>query len=370
MNADIIETINIVREPAWLPWAVQYFFLIGISLNAVFLTLPAFLFGKSQYEKLARLALVAAVSCGIAAAMALLADLHQPGRFWHFYAYFTPWSWMSWGSMLLPLFLLSLLTYAWLVYRADLGRMAANTTSPLASVYRLLALGQRPASWLVKPLAVLVSLAAIVIALYTGMEVMVVKARPLWHTPFLPLMFLFTGLVGATSLTLILNRLIGDADRLVERQLNRFLLFALALLMVNGGLWLVSGMTGLSDPAQRALAAMSGNTDWMVTAAWAGLSAIVPFLVAWHKPEGSGLFTGLIAIHSAWMFRWTVFINGQQLPKTDSGLYPYHLPSGPEGILGIVGTFGLWVLLIVLVTAFLPWDGKTATADTMPLEKS
>ncbi len=363
MSPHIIETLNITREPAWLPWAVQYFFLIGISLSAVFMTLPAFLMDKPKYEKIGRLALLTAVSCGLAAVVALLADLHQPARFWHFYAHFTPWSWMSWGSLLLPVFLTLLLVYAWLVYRADLGRLADRTQSVLSPVYRRLALGNRPERWLVRPLAVLVTLAALAIALYTGMEVMVVKARPLWHTPFLPSMYLFTGLVGATGVCLLLNRLIGDADPGVERTLNRFLLIALGLLMLNGALWLASALTGLSDPARRALAAMSGNTEWWTVAAWAGLSAIVPFVIAWLKPQGTGLITGLIAIHSAWMFRWTVFINGQMLPKTGSGLYPYHLPTGAEGLLGILGTFGLWVLIIVLLSVLLPWNGRPGPAE-------
>ena len=34
MNPNIVETINVAREVAWLPWAVQYFFLIGLSYGA------------------------------------------------------------------------------------------------------------------------------------------------------------------------------------------------------------------------------------------------------------------------------------------------------------------------------------------------
>ena len=36
----IVETINVAREVAWLPWAVQYFFLIGLSYGAFLLSLP------------------------------------------------------------------------------------------------------------------------------------------------------------------------------------------------------------------------------------------------------------------------------------------------------------------------------------------
>ena len=40
MQTHIVEVINMPREVAWLPWAVQYFFLIGLSVGA-FLLSPA-----------------------------------------------------------------------------------------------------------------------------------------------------------------------------------------------------------------------------------------------------------------------------------------------------------------------------------------
>ena len=39
MNTSV-EVLGFAREPGWLPWAVQYFFLIGISTAAFFLSLP------------------------------------------------------------------------------------------------------------------------------------------------------------------------------------------------------------------------------------------------------------------------------------------------------------------------------------------
>ncbi|WP_341648715.1 NrfD/PsrC family molybdoenzyme membrane anchor subunit [Thauera humireducens] len=87
--------------------------------------LPAVAAGRrlppSGWAGTSRLALLGALVCGLAAPVALLADLHQPGRFWHFYAYFTPTSWMSWGAFFIPVYLVGLLTYAWLALRPDLA---------------------------------------------------------------------------------------------------------------------------------------------------------------------------------------------------------------------------------------------------------
>ena len=112
MDSHITEVLNVTREASWLPWAVQYFFLIGLSYASFMLTLPYFVFGRAHLERLGRLSLLAALACGVAAPVALLADLHGPGRFYHFYLYFQPRSWMAWGSFFIPLYLGGLLLYA------------------------------------------------------------------------------------------------------------------------------------------------------------------------------------------------------------------------------------------------------------------
>ena len=92
----IIELLTPAYEAAWLPWAVQYFFLVGICTGAA-LTAAACAFGRpgSSAARLLPVAVVVLAASAAAAPVSLLADLHQPARFWHFYAHFTPWSWMS-----------------------------------------------------------------------------------------------------------------------------------------------------------------------------------------------------------------------------------------------------------------------------------
>ena len=108
-----------------------------------------------------------------------------------------------------------------------------------------------------------------------------------------------------------------------------------------------------------------------MTAVWAVAATVVPFVIAIARPTDTGLLTGLIAVHSAWMFRWTVFIGGQSVPKTGAGFYEYALPAGPDGLMGIVGTAGLWLFLLILMTALLPVSatpaaGRPANASGHP----
>ncbi|WP_218760045.1 NrfD/PsrC family molybdoenzyme membrane anchor subunit, partial [Vibrio parahaemolyticus] len=101
---NITEVLVQPQAMAWLPWAVQYFFYIGSAYAAAILFLIALLFEKHTSHRL-RAALVLTLAIGaIVGPLALTGDLHQPGRAWHFYAHITPWSWMSLGSLFLPVF--------------------------------------------------------------------------------------------------------------------------------------------------------------------------------------------------------------------------------------------------------------------------
>jgi len=353
MDSSIVEVINVTREVAWLPWAVQYFFLIGLSVGGVLLSLPGYALAREDWRKLGRVALLVALTCGLAAPVALLSDLHQPGRFWHFYVVLRPTSWMWWGSLIIPFYVTGLLVYAWTCFREELQEQG-RVDSRLAALYRMAALGGGRDDRLIRSAGIAVLAGAALVALYTGTEVAVVKARPLWHTPFLPIQFLATALAGAAGLVLLLNRFAADDDRDVEMRANRLLAAALGAVMLIGGLWLALGLSGVERTHAEALESVAHAEAWRVTAVWAVAATMVPFLIAVAKPAGTGLLTGTIAVHSAWMFRWTVFIGGQTVPKTGAGFYEYVLPAGPEGLLGIIGTAGLWLFLLLVITAFLP----------------
>ena len=352
MDTNIVEVINVTREVAWLPWAVQYFFLIGLSVGGVLLSLPGYAFAKEEWRRLGRVALLVALTCGLAAPVALLSDLHQPGRFWHFYVVFRPTSWMWWGSGFIPFYVIGLLAYAWACFREEFHEQG-RVDSRLGTLYRLAALGGRN-DRLIRVTGLVVLAGAALVALYTGAEVAVVKARPLWHTPLLPVQFLMTALVGAAGLVLILNRFAAGNDHAVEARANRLLAGFLGAVMAVGGLWLALGLSGIDRTHAEALESVANSEAWRVTALWAVLATVLPFAVAVAKPVGTGLLTGLIAVHSAWMFRWTVFIDGQTVPKTGAGFYEYALPAGSDGLLGILGTAGLWLFLLLVITAVLP----------------
>ncbi|MBV5262995.1 NrfD/PsrC family molybdoenzyme membrane anchor subunit [Pinisolibacter aquiterrae] len=364
MTTSVTELLYVARDPAWAPWAVQYFFLIGLSYGCFLLSVPGLAFRREGWRDLGRAALLGALICGLVAPVALLSDLNQPGRFANFYLRPNLGSWMARGAFFIPAYVGGLVLYGWAALAPDF-RAAAGLGGPLAPVRRLLGGPDRPA--LVRGLGLFTLAAAVAVALYTGVEVMVVHSRPLWNTALLPAQFAATALMGALGLTLLIERFVLAHDVLVERRLARLLALVLVLVAAVGALWFALALFVPGSTEARALAQVAGSEVWRLNAIWLAAAVALPFVVAVVKPAGTGWLTGLLALNAAWMFRWTVFVGGQDIPKTGAGWYVHSLALGPEGLLGILGTAGLCLVVLVVLTTLVPWSGSaTVRPSTLP----
>ncbi len=332
----------------WLPWAVQYFFLIGLAYGALWL--GAFdLWRKAQDPRLQTLAAVLMVAAGLVAPIALTADLHQPARAWHFYAQTRFTSVMWYGAYLLPLFSLLSMLLGWLLIRPNLARRGEEHDR-VAALARLLCLGSWSGDAWLRPLAVVATLSGLSIALYTGLETMAVQARPLWHTPWLPWLLALSALLAAQSALLLLNRLLAGWQQHTEAGLLRQIRPTLALLALSLLGWALAG--GASAAEASALYRL--DPSWRLAAHWLLLTlGLLGLLMLVRRRISARLALwglGLLALHLVWGLRWLVLIQGQLVPKYGAGVYLYDIAWGPAGVLGILGTFGLLLALLVALS--------------------
>lgn len=332
----------------WLPWAVQYFFLIGLAYGALWL--GAFdLWRKAQDPRLQTLAAVLMVAAGLVAPIALTADLHQPARAWHFYAQTRFTSVMWYGAYLLPLFSLLSMMLGWLLLRPNLARRGEEHDR-VATLARLLCLGSWSGDAWLRPLAVVAALSGLSIALYTGLETMAVQARPLWHSPWLPWLLALSALLAAQSALLLLNRLLAGWQQHTEAGLLRQIRPTLALLALSLLGWALAG--GASAAEASALYRL--DPSWRLAAHWLlltlGLLGLLLLAGARLSPRLQTWGLGLLALHLVWGLRWLVLIQGQLVPKYGAGVYLYDIAWGPAGVLGILGTFGLLLALLVALS--------------------
>ncbi len=117
---DIKEILTPDIAITWLPWAVQYFFMMGLAYSAVWIAALTIIRPGAKDRRLLTLCGSLILSTAIVAPVALLADLHQPARAWHFYMQLRPDSWMWYGAWLLPLFMATALAFAYLLLRPSL----------------------------------------------------------------------------------------------------------------------------------------------------------------------------------------------------------------------------------------------------------
>lgn len=331
---DIIELLTPAYDAAWLPWAVQYFFLIGIAATAALLA-AGLSFGKadSACARLLPAVVSVLVVTVIAAPVSLLADLHQPGRFWHFYAHPSPWSWMSLGAFLLPVFVVSALAFA--------GLWWLDRQKPL------------------RALAILLALSAISILVYTGAEVMVIRSRPLWDTIFLPINFALTGLLGTLGAVLLVARWLPAGPREFPLALLRRLALAVVIaLMLTAVVWLIQGAASQSPSFTAMLKLYQEFGAWQAAVLGSILGGLVLTVLVVKLPTAPvndklPWLTAVAMLAAAWAFRWIVFMAVQTVPKFGAGLYLQSLPWGSDGVLGMVGVFGLVIALIAALTYVL-----------------
>jgi tetrathionate reductase subunit C len=331
MSNNIIEIIGVTQEITWNSWAVQYFFFIGLSVGGVLLAAPAYLSRTASWLPVARLGLLVAITTGLVAPVALLADLHQPARFYQFYLNFTPTSWMSWGAFLLPAYIAALLLFGLQgLYRDPAGNQRVTRMAALAT--GVLGAG---------------------IALYTGSEMGILISRVLWQSGWLVPAYLLSGLAGAIGLALVINSLRSTENLANSRLLLRWLTGSLALTGVWIGAWAVAGYLNLSGSGAALLRLAVEFRPLETLVFWIGVGLLLPLILTLFNHTGLNLMTGLLALFGTWMLRWVMFIGGQGIPKNGAGFYNFELPLTADGLLGILGSIGLWLLILIVIKSLL-----------------
>ncbi|MCW8335280.1 NrfD/PsrC family molybdoenzyme membrane anchor subunit [Vibrio paucivorans] len=361
----ITEVLIQPQAIVWLPWAVQYFFYIGSAYAAAILFLVTLIYDtRFTHQLRAALALTMAIGA-IVGPLALTGDLHQPGRAWHFYAHFTPWSWMSLGSLFLPAFSGLAVTTAWLYLRQDLHTLSSHS-NPVLRWISVLTLGNwnvsRKALIAISSLTVISGLS---IALYTGAEIAIVESRPLWNQAASPLIWFTTAFLGAIGFSLLIWVLfptghnakhLSDADTKLVK--NTALLSSISALILVP-IW----------ASNHSAFCLFYDDHWVKNIAAMSLSLLTCALAVLFFMRGQARLGGILVISIAtlsttWLTRWITMMEVQTLPKYDVGPYPYSLPLDNSGLLGIIGMLGLWLALAMFASELIKRDDETSLSTT------
>lgn len=337
MSEQVTYISEIMAQPQeffWLPWAVQYFFFIGIAACATLYACYLHWQGKSENSRLEMIAVFITITMGITAPLALTADLHQTARVWHFYAHPTIWSWMWWGSVLLPLF---------------------TTFSGLYFVALLVKLIWKKEFKATRWVALLSALFAVGLLLYTGREASVLIARPIWFSWWIPVLLFFSAMQAVPALISLGAR----REPQYQQRLARLQAISLLLLAVCFALWL-SGDT-VSGIAVRHQLEVASPGWWMLMGICALWVVALAMSIMTLKATRSMVYitvAALVAMGLTWSLRWVFLMEVQAVPKYNVLINPYHFPMGTDGLLALLGTFGLWIALIIIIREGVRWFAR------------
>jgi tetrathionate reductase subunit C len=362
MNPHIIEIINVTRDIVWGIDDAHYLFMIGASAAALLFASLVYVLGLKRYEDSAPIGLIVALSLGLAAPFNLIANLSQPGRFYSLFYHTHSSSPMSWGTFILTLYLLATLAHTWTVLRGTLARRGKGGGS-ISSLYRILALGGGASSAaFIRQTGAIAAFFALAVITYTGVEVSVVRAVPLWHSALVPILFITVSLVSGVALVVLVAWFVGGIRNVTQRKAVGDLLFGLLLAdLFLQALWLLVEIGfGVRDSQIARQFIFQKHLITFIVVGIGGtvlLPALLLILPSFRRAWGPLSLASLLATIGAWIFRWNMVIGGQEIPKTSAGFYSYTpVLTGHDGVLDVVANIAFALFLLFILTWLFPTE--------------
>ncbi|MHB1004390.1 MAG: NrfD/PsrC family molybdoenzyme membrane anchor subunit [Chloroflexota bacterium] len=281
MEGDVVVIYNVAHQPPLGLAIAIYFYLTGLSAGSFMLSTLSYGFGVTRFKPISKVAVVMAVVLLGLAPLNLIADLGQPLRFWHLFPYLSPTSPITYGSFLLTLYPLNCLIYGFFMFRGD---------QRLTRFFGLLGL----------PLAVSVHG-------YTGFILALSKARALWNTALMPMLFLTSAMVSGIALMILVvtikGRLFshdGKVDDHLVSDLAKMLLGAIALDLFLIFSDVVVLLTADSEAREAALLILTLNFSPIFLGIELLLGSLLPIVLLLMRPRWFNLLavamlTGAVA---------------------------------------------------------------------------
>ncbi len=275
-----------------------YFYLTGLSAGSFILSTLAYVFGVKKYQPLGKPGVVLATVLLLVAPVMLLLHAGRPMRAWHLFVYINWTSPISWGSFLLTLYPLCCIVYGYFMFKGD----AAKT-----KIFGIIGI----------PLAVMVHG-------YTGWILSFGKARALWNTALMPILFLVSAMVSGIALMIVVS-LIRDRfftkGKTVNKEVMDGLCNFLAIAIVIDIFLVLSDISTLlishSDAQEVARVLLFGHFALSFVLLENVIGKIIPFFILavprWRTAPAV-LVASLLVIVAIFLMRYNVVVGGEYVP--------------------------------------------------------
>jgi formate-dependent nitrite reductase membrane component NrfD len=289
---------NIFHQEAFGLNIAIYFYLTGLSAGSFILSTLAYGFGMEHYKSIGKVGVVLATILLVIAPLFLLIHIGIPYRAWHLFFYLNFESPITWGSFLLVLYPINCIIYGYFMFKDKRKQ---------TRIFGLIGI----------PLAISVHG-------YTGFILAFGKARALWNTALMPILFLVSAIVSGIAL-MILVCIVKDRFFSKQRALNYPLLENLGKMlawMIVFDLFLVGCdllvlLISHADAQAVAHLLLAGKFFPLFLIVENLLGKIVPFFLL-SIPRFRNLTTMIIAsllvIIGIFFMRYVVVVGGEFIP--------------------------------------------------------
>lgn len=202
---DMTLTYNVPMQENFGFFISIYFYLTGLSAGSFILSTLRYVFGFEQFKPLAKPGVILATLLLCVAPLALLIHSEQPMRAWHLFVFINPTSPLSWGSFLLTIYPIVSVIYGYFMFKE-------NT------------------KW-AKIMGIIGIPSAVAVHGYTGFVLSVAKARAVWATPIMPLLFLVSAIISGIAMMMLVNVIQGYFFT-KDKKINTQLLFTLGKMQI------------------------------------------------------------------------------------------------------------------------------------------
>jgi Ni/Fe-hydrogenase subunit HybB-like protein len=353
---------NMSDTVPWGLWITIDLSSIALGAGAFTLSAVVYLFGLKHFQSIVRLAVYVGFIGYTSALLTLVMDIGRPDRFWH------PWVFWNVHSVLweitwcITIYLtimifefLPVITEAKFFDRWPEIRKVASSLHNLAPIFAILGLG-----------------ISLLHQSSLGATYGIVKSRPIWFKPSMPIMFILSAVAVGPALTMAIAFVIEWITK--KQQVPHEILRTIARssgfgLLIYGYIkfWDLAALTyyGRTPALAESLNLLNQQTPynfsfWVIEVL---LGIIVPaFIFIYPKtnrnPAALVLGAGL-AVMGLVMNRWNVTVSGLFVPLAYSPGTMYELPPGTYfpnlsewGI--AIGIIGYAFMMITLGVLFLP----------------
>jgi Ni/Fe-hydrogenase subunit HybB-like protein len=376
----------------WSLMIVLYPYITGLVAGAFIVSSLYHVFGNKAFKSISRFALLTATAFLFCATLPLLNHLGHPERALNILITPNFSSAMAGFGVIYNVYMVILLLEVWLVFREDIVLMGAHSRGLKRLMYKVLALGVYNISdeareldkKAIKILAAIGIPGACLLHGYVGFLFGAIKANPMWSTPLMPIMFLFSAVVSGIALLVLLYQIImkykgQEIEREVISGLARWLWLMLIITVTIELLEIMTLAYKQADEWEVIGHLLANQLSFSYITLQMVVGALIPFILLMvtvlmdkylHARVRNTLtfVSAMLLMVQVFAMRWNVVIGGQVFSKSMRGFRDYHPHFfEKEGILPTILILMLPLIILFVLTKILPPFTSLAKRKEEPL---